>query len=282
MPGDLPRARARWKQAACQGDDRESADPAAMITLGILGVGGLAGSLVRGLSGLGHQMVLSPRNLNLSAQLAEAHGASVATSNQDVVDRSDALLVCLPAEAGVQELGRLTFRPGQTVLSIMAGVDRLSVSRAVAPARAFLSMMPGYANAHGLGPCLLHPSDPFWSGVLGPLGSVIPLDDEPAFTVAATFGAFSGATLDLMARTISWFESQGLPPEVARALVAGTIRGNAEVVLRDPATLAEMSSRVTTPGGITTQLVGFIQERGGFDAWIDGLDAVHRRLNHPA
>ena len=41
-----------------------------MTTIGILGVGGLAALMVRGLQGAGYRLILSPRNAATSARLA--------------------------------------------------------------------------------------------------------------------------------------------------------------------------------------------------------------------
>lgn len=247
-------------------------------TIGIMGIGELAGLLMRGLAGSPCRFILSPRNAANAARLARDFGAAVAASNQDVVDRADAVLVCLPAATGAEELARLRFRSGQPVLSAMAGTGLARLAAAIGPATGAIAMMPGYANAFGLGPCLLYPRDAFWADFLAPLGPVLPFDDEATYTAAATFGAFSGATMTFMAQAIRWFEAQGLDPDTARGLVAGTLRGNAEVLLREPASLEEIVAGVTTPGGITQQLLDILNRRGALAAWAEAMDAVHARL----
>jgi pyrroline-5-carboxylate reductase len=148
----------------------------------------------------------------------------------------------------------------------------------VAPARAYVGMMPGYANAYGMGPSILYPDDAFWHGFLGHIGPVHDFENEALFTAAATFGAFSGATVGFMAHMIGWFEAQGLDHDTARALVAGTVRGNAEVLLREPRPLADIAKGVTTPGGITLQLLDILNARGALVAWDAGMDAVLARI----
>ena len=81
-----------------------------------------------------------------------------------------------------------------------------------------------------------------------------------------------------MAQVIRWFTAQGLAPETARALVAGTLRGNAEVLLQEPRPLDDIAKGVTTPGGITLQFLDILRQRGALDAWDEALDAVHHRI----
>lgn len=250
-----------------------------MATVGILGVGGLAALMLRGLQGSGHRFILSPRGAEVAGRLAAEFGCIVAESNQAVVDGADAVFVSLPAANGAEELSRLTFRPGQPVLSAMAGTGLARLTEVIGPGQGTIGMMPGYANAYRMGPCLLCPNDLFWQAFLAHVGPVHMFEDEGEFTVAATFGAFSGATVAFMAHVIGWFEAQGLRPEVARALVAGTLRGNAEVLLQEPRPLAEIAKGVTTPGGITLQLLDILNSHGALAAWDEGLDAVLKRIS---
>lgn len=250
-----------------------------MATIGILGVGGLASLLMRGLQGSGHRFILSPRGAETAAQLAKNFGAEVAASNQAVIDASEAVLVCLPAASGAEELSHLRFRHRQTVMSAMSGTGLARLREVVAPAQGFISMMPGYANAYGLGPSILYPGDAFWEAFLTLLGPVHVIEDEGTFTAAATFGAFSGATVAFMAHIIGWFEAQGLTHDTARSLVAATLRGNAEVLLREPRPLDAIAKGVTTPGGITLQLLDVLNGRGALEAWQEGMDAVLARIS---
>ena len=71
-------------------------------------------------------------------------------------------------------------------------------------------MMPGYANAYRVGPSILFPRDDFWAEVLSFVGPVHVLEEEEKFTLAATFGALSGASIDWMAHVIEWYVDQGL------------------------------------------------------------------------
>lgn len=249
-----------------------------MATIGILGVGGLAGLMLRGWQGSGHRFILSPRGAEASARLAAEFGCDRADSNQAVVDGADAVFVSLPAATGADELARLRFRPGQPVLSAMAGTGLTRLQQAVGPARAAVGMMPGYANAYRLGPSILCPDDGFWHEALAHVGPVHALPDEGQFTAAATFGALSGASIWWMAHVADWFAAQGLDRATALALVAGTLRGNAEVLLCEPRPVGDICAGVTTPGGITLQLLDHLGGKGALEAWDSGLDAVLRRI----
>ena len=249
-----------------------------MTTIGIIGTGGLAALMVRGVQRAGYRLVLSPRNAEVARRLATDYGCEVAESNQAVVDAADGVFVSLPAATGAEELAHLTFRPGQPVLSAMAGTGLAKLQSVIGPARAAVSMMPGYANALGVGPSILYPDDAFWRPFLAATGPVHAFEDEASFTTAATFGAYSGASFAFMAQAIGWYEKRGLSPATARALVAATLRGNAEVLLSESRSLPEIQREVITPGGISELLVATLMEHGALEAWDDALARVLRRI----
>lgn len=252
------------------------------LLIGVLGTGSLAEFLIRGAEGAPYRFLLSPRSEERARRLAETHDAGIAVSNQDVVDRADRILVCLPAAEGATILKGLRFRPGQSVLSCMAGTGPAALADLVAPAQAAAAMMPGFANAFRAGPSVICPPDADWQAFLAHLGPVLPFVEERDFTTAAVMGALSGAQVHWMRRLILWFQAQGLPPDTARRLVASLMRGNAEVLLQAPDSLDDIAKGVTTPGGITEALVAGLDEAGALDAWTGGLDAIRDRLSGEA
>lgn len=247
---------------------------AAITTVGILGIGELAGFILQGAAGGGYRFILSPRSAYRAADLAKRFGAEVASDNQAVCDLADLVVVCLPADTGADILAGLRFRPGQAILSAMAGVNLATLERAVAPARAYCTMMPGHANALGLGPSLLFPDSPVWKAFLARLGPVHVFSDADQFETASVFGGFSGASFAFMIRVINWFTRHGIDPHTARALVAETLIGNANVLSRVDAPLDEIASGVATPGGITERCIDALNEQGSLDQWSAALDSV--------
>lgn len=248
------------------------------MRIGILGIGHLAGFLVRGAQGAGYSFLLSPRNAETAAALAGEFGCEVAAGNQEVVDSCRHILACLPAAQGLEILRGLRFREGQTVLSAMAGASLEAVTAAVAPAGAAVAMMPGYANSFGAGPSILRPDHDDWREFLSAVGPVHPIAAAHDYETAAVFGAMSGASVFLIRHLAEWYVRQGLPPEVARRLVAETFRGNAEVFLQSAQPMAALEAGVATRGGITEQLVTHLRATGAMQAWDDAMDAVLARM----
>lgn len=247
-----------------------------MTTIGILGTGHLAEFLIRGAGGKGYRFLVAPSRR--AASLGDREDVTLATSNQQVVDQADLILVCLPAREGLSILHSLRFRAGQSVLSAMAGTRLAPLAAAVAPATARCTMMPGHANVYGAGPCLIYPADPMWQTFLATLGPVHSFTDEAPFLTATAFGALSGASFFLMDSLTRWFADNGLPEAEVRRLIAETLIGNATVLLNETASLAEITPGIATPGGITEALVASLKAQDALDAWHPALDIVLARL----
>jgi pyrroline-5-carboxylate reductase len=249
------------------------------MKIGILGTGNLAAYLVQGAQSGGHSFLLSPRGADKAADLVKRFGCAVADTNQALVNACDYILVCLPAAGGMDILRDLDFRKGQMVCSTMATNATLDQIRAtVAPAEATLAMMPGYANAFSAGPTFVFPANPVWARFFAACGPVHEMPDAQSFETAAVFGAMSGASVFLMRQLAAWYEAEGLSPETARRLVAETLRGNAEVLLQSQEPMDAICKGVTTPGGITEQMLSDLERGGALKAWHHAMTRVLHRM----
>jgi pyrroline-5-carboxylate reductase len=247
---------------------------------GIIGTGHLAGFLVEGCrrTGAPFSFVVSPRGAQNAATLRERFSVEVASSNQDVVDRSQLVIVCVRPTDAHAVLAPLTFRAGQTVLSLMAGVSHADLKLLADPAMPAVAMMPGHANALGHGPAVLYPVDDVAIGFLSHFGSLHVMDDWPSYAVASVIAGLSGTSMGLMIELIRWYEAAGLEARLARSLVTETIIANAEVLRRSLEQPDALLAGLQTPGGTTEQGLGILRDRGAFDAFREMMDTIARRM----
>ncbi len=219
--------------------------------------------------------MVSPRNAEKARDLRDRYGVTIA-ANQDIADACDLVVVSLLPPDAPAVLGEIDFRAGQTVLSVMAGVSLQTMLDLVQPADAAISMMPGLANAHNVGPSALHPDNAAAYELLSKLGPVHVYEDGKAYTAASVMGAFSGMSVLMLRDAINWFAANGLEPADARRLVAEVLKGNATMLLESPLAIDEVARGVVTPGGITEQ-GRKILDGGG--SWAEALDAVYKRVS---
>jgi pyrroline-5-carboxylate reductase len=248
--------------------------------IGIIGVGHLAGYLVEGFrrASADVALVLSPRNVKQSADLAARFGATVADSNQAVTDATDVVLVSTRPADVTAACEPVEFRDDQVVIAAAAGLPLGTLTDLVSPADAVVAM-PLTCSAINRSPTLLYPEQARARCVLEMLGTVHALDREEHMAPAGAITAFYGWVYALLDDTVDWTAGQGVPRETARALVLETARGAAEMGLAHPErSLAELLDSLATPGGITRQGLKTLEDGRNLDAWRQALDEVLARL----
>ncbi len=250
-------------------------------TVGIIGVGHLACYLVEGLRGAdeGLDIVLSPRNAGHAAALAERFACRVAADNAEVVEAAKVVIMAPRPQHAVEATAGLPWSAGHTIVSVVAGVPVADFRRVAGPA-AVVRTMPVICAAIGACPTTMYPENAAARRMLTLLGTVHVLPDEAVFEAASVLGAVYGWINWQIREYVNWSIGAGLPPEMARDVVAHLFGGAAGMVLARPEeSLDDALVGLTTPGGITEHGLKLVDERGALGAWSDACQSVLDRLN---
>lgn len=255
-------------------------------SLGFLGAGHLASYTVQGLrrGGFDGPILLSPRNAQVAADLAARFDAEVAPSNQAVVDRCEAVVLSVRPDRAEALLQGLRFRPGQLVVSVMAGVSLASLRACGALAEVELvRSLPLQSAAVGEGPLPLYPAHATAEALLRPLGSVVVLSSESQFEIAASLACMNGWLYPWLASMSDWACARGLEPGAAADLTRAAVSG-ATAYCRDmdAEAMAAVGESIATEGTYTLAGLTRLREGGGLEAWTQALEAVLARANDPA
>ncbi|MFW9905455.1 MAG: pyrroline-5-carboxylate reductase dimerization domain-containing protein [Candidatus Thorarchaeota archaeon] len=249
--------------------------------IGIIGVGHLACFIVEGLKRASPKtkILLSPRNEKKSKDLAKRFQIEIGENNQDVVNRTNLIMITTRPEDTIPVSESLDFRSDQTIISVAVGISHGLLLAPISPATV-VRAMPISCAAINQSPTLLFPDNPQARALLTQLGQVHVLPDESCFTSASVIGAFYGWIYALLDKTISWTTKTGVPQETARNLVLETVRGAVNMVLNEPfIDLKVILDTLATPGGITKQGLKVLDQRQGLTAWIEALNTVLERLS---
>lgn len=154
------------------------------MTYGIIGVGAIAAAIVTGLCEHAPDapaVVLSPRNAGRAADLASRFPTvRVAQSNQEVIDGSSVLLLCLRPQEARSVLPGLNFRGDQAIVSMMAGISIEALRALVAPAQNIARAIPLPAVASREGATPIYPPTEAATALFARLGQPIEIPHEPA------------------------------------------------------------------------------------------------------
>jgi pyrroline-5-carboxylate reductase len=250
-------------------------------TLGIVGVGGLAGFLVEGLRRGGDRrpILLSPRNAMQAAALAQRFGCRVAASNQAVVDGAAIVIVATPPKVALETIQALAWRAEQVLVCAVIDVD-LARLRATAPVPTIVRAMPSSAVAIGLGATPLYPGHPQARRLFETVGAVYELDDEAAFDAATALAGYYLWTFALMDTLVRAAEGSRLPRPAAVGMVAGLTRAAAAIALNGDleAPVRGPLDEHGKPGTMTAEGWAVLAAADAFRPWREAYAAALGRL----
>ncbi len=251
--------------------------------IGFLGVGHLAGYMVRGLLrptdtfDKRPKIILSPRGAAQAIALSDEFNLEIAKSNEALVEQCDVIILATRPPDLIDAISGLPWREEQIALSVAAGVALDGISRAVSPAQAIRSL-PVTAAEIGESPTCLYPDNPIAHDILEKLGSVHVFDNEEAFELASIHGVVFSVFHAGIASVANWFEQAGLNPITAREMSAQALRATGGMVLAHPEnSFDHMTNEYASPGTLTLLALEALQGNGGLSGWHEALDKSRAR-----
>jgi pyrroline-5-carboxylate reductase len=250
--------------------------------VGVIGAGKIGGSLVTRLSAAGNfALTVSDVHGEQLERFAEGYGVKTTSSNREAAEGSDLLVLAVkPWDVGrvLDEISPAVKDNGKAVVSVAAGVPISAIEGRLPAGAAVLRVMPNVCAAVGLGSAVVAANDPGEAhlpevmGIFRLVGDVIELP-ERLFDAATALHGSGPAYVALFADAlVQAGVREGIPRDVARRLVNGTIGGTA--VLLKESTAHQIRDEVMTPGG-TTAAAFVAMEKAGFVAAVyDGIEAA--------
>lgn len=247
-------------------------------SLGILGVGHLASYTVRGLRKGGDQrsILLSPRGRKVAHQLAQNYDCQIAESNQQVIDHSDLILLSVRPDKLPSLLERLSFKPGQTVISVIAGISLEQLQQYPELSEVTLiRALPSASAEVNAGPIPLYPDHAEVHNLFDSLGQVVPLPSEDLFNISLAHACLHGWSYFLVQGLIDWSTQQGMDETTARQMVAHSISSAITFAESTPGqSYREIGEGIASKGTFTRQGIDHIQAQAGIQSWVEAMDKV--------
>jgi pyrroline-5-carboxylate reductase len=183
----------------CQGQSSH-----APMQLGFVGTGEITSAMVTGLSSSDaepHSIRLSPRNLEVATDLANRfRNVSIASSNQDVLDHCDTVMIAVRPQVARSVLSELRFRPEHCAISVVSALSLLRVSEFVVPATRITRAVPLPSTAQRIGPTAIYPTDRFVEDLFAATGTVFAVETEGEFDAICAATATIASLLCIHAR----------------------------------------------------------------------------------
>jgi len=252
-----------------------------MTKLGVLGVGDLTDKMIRGLARSGSiatQIFLSPRNQDKAEALARDLQCTALSSNQDVVDAADVVLIGVRPAHLADLAQQVTFKPLQPLISVAGGVS-IEELRGLFGDRDCSRAMLSYAAEINRSTVAVYPGDSMAAQLFSPLGTVVPLATEREFELATVSACMNGWFYFLIHELQQWLTQKGAPPERAKALVFSSVEDCVAYSRYKASTpIDELGRSIATPGTYTAAGLEVLGQHEGYVAWRAACEHVFRQL----
>ena len=261
------------------------------LTLGFIGAGNMAGSLIAGLWADGYDPKkiwasdLDPAKLDA---LAGRFGVNTTANNLAVVENAQVLVLAVKPQA-LREvaagLAEAVKRCKPLIISLAAGVTEASIDRWLGGGNDIVRCMPNTPALVKTGATALHGGDNISAeqrsraeAVLRAVGVAVWVAREELLDAVTALSGSGPAYFFLFMEAMEEAAvALGLEPETARLLAQQTALGAARLAIESDESPAELRRKVTSPGGTTERAVAAFEE-GGLRALVaQAMQAAERR-----
>ncbi|RJQ79471.1 pyrroline-5-carboxylate reductase [Pseudonocardiaceae bacterium YIM PH 21723] len=250
------------------------------MSFGFIGAGEIAAAIVEGLSegaAAPPEIFLSPRGR--SRELADRFpNVTLCESNQQVVDRTAAVVLAVRTTQGEEVLSELSFTPEHVLISALAGVPDTDLLRWAAPVEQVVRVIPLPQAARRQSLTVTYPDHPVTRELFEPVGGVlVPQSDAELAVFGAATTTFA-AHLDYLATISEWMAAQGVDSRVATDYVRHIFAAVGAWSADSSLPFTELARGHATPGGNNERVLAELREQQVPEMVRTALDRILTRL----
>ncbi|MFF1922879.1 NAD(P)-binding domain-containing protein [Streptomyces sp. NPDC058221] len=224
-----------------------------MKRIGIIGVGEIGRAIVTGLrdgDDTSPEVFLSPRGARTAAELsARYEGVQVCADNQEVVDRSEVVLIAVRRQDLPEALTDLRVDDDTIVVNVMAGITHDELRRILATDAPLIRAIPLPSVRERRSVTVTYPTHPAVDPLFERLGGVLPVADEAAFDVFSALTGTLTTHYSYLATLTSWAADQGIASEDADRYIRGLFQGVGRALSDETRSLHQLAADHETPNG---------------------------------
>ena len=241
--------------------------------IGVVGVGNMGASILEGV--LTRRLTTPSRVwvydkvVNKARSFACRHHVGRASSVAELLKKTDVVLLAMKPQdfASFALEHQSSFRPGQNVISILAGMTTEKIAKSLGKNVTIVRAMPNLGAKVGQSMTVICGKNKtglsFAETLFAGCGEVVTLPEKMLDLVTAISGSGPAYFFNVMELLTDFGVKQGLPPGVAGVLAVQTGLGAALLAKGSKESCAELRQRVTSKKGTTEAAMRTLQ-RGKF------------------
>ncbi len=258
-------------------------------SIGVIGTGIMGTALIRGLL---KEKLVNPDQIlaydiinELLMDLVEETGINAALNNQQIVEQSDIIFICVKPQVFLTTLQKLqiAFTSDHLVISIAAGVP-LSIIEELTGNSRCVRIMPNMpfqvgegAAGYSLGTRNDNRDSEIVEIVFGSLGKVFQFPEYLLDAVTGLSGTGPAYVFVFIEALADGGVLAGLPRREALILSAQTVMGAAKLLLEQNVHPGILRDAIMSPGGTTASALQLMEARGFRSILIDAVEAATKK-----
>jgi len=252
------------------------------MNLGFIGTGGITTILVNGflVNNKGLEIVVSPRNAEYARRLLEKYPANVriATNNQEVVDLSEYVFLCVKPERAEEAIKPLVFGKRHKVFNLIAGLTLETLRNWTGDVDLLVHIIPLSFAAFGYGPVVLYPYELEARNLIEKIGEVFVAESFEIVRIFQSLTAVQASFYTLLNNIVDWAMVKSLPADLATSYISSLFLAFAKALQGvDKEGLYNLSNEMT-PKGLNWMVKSNLLNLKAINAWTDSLSLALDRL----
>lgn len=250
--------------------------------IGFIGTGTIASAIVTGFcsnEGTNYNIYLSPRNEKKAFYLADKFpNVRVASSNQEVLDKSEWVILSIVPELGEEIIKPLSFKADHRVINLMSDRKLPEIARWIGDTRTLVHMVPLPFIANRVGPIVIYPNDNDVVNLFSPLGEIIVVGQVEKVETLAAITALMSSYYKLLSEIVRWGQENGLSQKESTNYTISFFEALMYQIKDKDYEKLNILVEEMTPGGLNEMALNLINDKEGFGLWLEALDLVLSRL----
>jgi pyrroline-5-carboxylate reductase len=254
------------------------------IKIGVIGVGVIGSSIVNGFCSDGdknNEMYLSPRNKQNVDNLAEKYeNINKCESNQEVLDKSEWIIISVVPSKGEEILRNLKFRKNHKVINLMSDKKLEDIKVWIGETKILCHMVPLSFIENRRGPIVLFPENSEVKNLFSELGEVIEVNSRQKVETLATITGLMTSYYKLISEVTNWGSENGLSKKESFDYTTSFFSAlSYKANISKEEGLKKLASEMTK-GGLNEMAIKNIEKSNGIELWKDSLDLILERFKN--
>ena len=253
------------------------------MKLGFVGVGKIATSVIEGIFKAKinvKEIILSPKNRKNSKFLQNKFKKiKIAKNNQEVLDKSNWVVLSVTPKIGKQILKNLKFKKNHIILNFMSTIHNSELKKIIFPAKQIFKIAPLPMIKYNLGPIIIYPKNKMIENFFSRLGKVIATNNEKENKKLWVMTSFMATYLEIFNTAHKWFVKKGVNQNKSKEYINHLFKAlNNELLKNSNYSIDKIIKEFQTKGGINEELLKRVKKSGIFKNLDKGFNKIYNRV----